>query len=136
MPHSLSSRLPWHVPQHIPQLTHAMPYAAMVDTLDCLDDTVRVHLYGLPWRAKAKEGLDNKHDDAEAALVRQAAVWKVVIHEMMLPAPPARGPESVGVPAEADVQEHAAVTVLPAGEPVAGSSSADPAERPQSDSNS
>ncbi len=105
----------------------------MVDTLGCLDDPVRVHLYGLPWRGKAKEGLDNMHDDAEAALVRQAAVWKVVIHEMMLPVPPAMGPEVAGVPIEADIQEHAAVTDLMAGEPVAGSPTAALAERSPKD---
>ena len=80
--------------------------AAMVDVLQCLDDDVRVHLYGLPWRAKLNEDADNLHDDAEAALVRRAAVWKVVIHEMPPSAPPATVPENTSIPVEADVQEH------------------------------
>ena len=92
----------------------------MVDILHCLDDNVRVHLYGLPWRAKVHEGLGNPHNDAEAALVRQAAAWKVVIHEMMLSAPPAVGSENVSEPIDLDVQEHAAVTSLHAGELVSG----------------
>ncbi len=108
----------------------------MVDTLDCLDDPIRVHLYGLPWRVKAKEGLDNMHDDAEASLVRQAAVWRVVIHEMMLKAPPATGPAGIGAPIETDVQEHAAITDLPAGESVGGSPTAALAERPPQVGNS
>jgi hypothetical protein len=80
--------------------------AAMVDILQCLDDDVRVHLYGLPWRAKLKEDAHDPHDDAEAALVRRAALWKVVIHEMPPSAPPATVPENGSIPAEADVQEH------------------------------
>ena len=101
-------------------MTGALLCAAMVDILQCLDDDVRVHIYGLPWRAKVVEGLDNLHNDAEAALVRKAAVWKVVIHEMMLPAPPAAGLANVSVPAELDVQEHRAVTSMQASERVAG----------------
>ena len=84
----------------------------MVDILQCLDDNVRVHLYGLPWRAKKKDDVDHPHDNAEAALIRQAAVWKVVIHEMPLQAPPATGPENISIPAARDMQEHTAVTTL------------------------
>lgn len=92
----------------------------MVDILQCLSDDARVHIYGLPWRAKVNEGLENPHNDAEAALVRQAAVWKVVIHEIMLPAPPAAGLDNVSIPAEVDVQEHTVVTRPQAGERIAG----------------
>ena len=129
----LQQRLPFVVSTSA--VTRGLLFAAMVDALDCLSDNARVHIYGLPWRAKVKEGLDNPHDDPEAALVRQAAVWKVVIHEMMLPAPPATAPRNVSVPVEMDVQEHQAVTSMQAGERAAGVSPAGQLERPPTASN-
>lgn len=49
--------------------------AAVVDVLGCLPDNVRLHLYGLPWTTAAPSR--GCHSDAEGAIVRLAATWKV-----------------------------------------------------------
>ena len=47
----------------------------MVDVLGCLGDDIRLHLYGLPWPAGTPA--TRYHSDAEGAIVRLAAKWKV-----------------------------------------------------------
>lgn len=47
----------------------------MVDVLGCLADNIRVHLYGLPWLAGGPPA--GSHSEAEGAIVRLAAKWKV-----------------------------------------------------------
>ena len=51
------------------------PGAAMVDVLGCLPDAIRVHLYGLPWRAGPPAA--GCHQDPEGAIIRLAATGKV-----------------------------------------------------------